>query len=191
MSANHQLKVNTVLLALQRRAQNTHSPSSQLARDFLFVALWGLLPQQLQSWSDLGQILFSTERLWSQSAARHNCNILNSQGDCVAHWFWSYFQTNFMRKVLLSQSYYVLWHLLSIFHKNEQDLNTMHTLSTAGYPSAQMAPAVSQQPYPGTYAIIQPSVVVVGGCPACRWGDNSSSVVLAAKAFIFGNLACQ
>ncbi|XP_035510978.1 brain protein I3 [Morone saxatilis] len=37
-----------------------------------------------------------------------------------------------------------------------------------GYPSAQMAPAVSQQPYTGTYTIIQPSVVVVGGCPACR-----------------------
>lgn len=40
--------------------------------------------------------------------------------------------------------------------------------STTGYPSAQMAPAVSQQPYGGTYTIIQPSVVVVGGCPACR-----------------------
>ncbi|KAG7243585.1 hypothetical protein INR49_011142 [Caranx melampygus] len=37
-----------------------------------------------------------------------------------------------------------------------------------GYPSAQMGPAVSQQPYPGNYTIIQPSVVVVGGCPACR-----------------------
>ncbi|CDQ93749.1 unnamed protein product [Oncorhynchus mykiss] len=35
-------------------------------------------------------------------------------------------------------------------------------------PSAQMGPAIAQQPYPGTYTIIQPSVVVVGGCPACR-----------------------
>lgn len=38
------------------------------------------------------------------------------------------------------------------------------------YPSAQMSPAASQQLYPGTYTIIQPSVVVVGGCPACRVG---------------------
>lgn len=47
-------------------------------------------------------------------------------------------------------------------------LKNTHIFSTAGYPSAQTAPAVSQQPYPGTYTIIQPSVVVVGGCPACR-----------------------
>ncbi|KAA8585031.1 hypothetical protein FQN60_003725 [Etheostoma spectabile] len=31
-----------------------------------------------------------------------------------------------------------------------------------------MGPAIAQQPYTGTYTIIQPSVVVVGGCPACR-----------------------
>lgn len=38
-----------------------------------------------------------------------------------------------------------------------------------------MNPAVAQQPYAGhTYAIIQPSVVVVGGCPACRWGWTHS-----------------
>ncbi|KAM6914730.1 membrane protein BRI3-like isoform 1-T2 [Lycodopsis pacificus] len=39
-----------------------------------------------------------------------------------------------------------------------------------GYPSAQMNPAIAQQPYPGTYTILQPRVVVVGGCPACRVG---------------------
>lgn len=50
-------------------------------------------------------------------------------------------------------------------------------LSTAGYPSAQMGPAVSQQPYPGNYTIIQPSVVVVGGCPACRWGHTHTHIL--------------
>lgn len=41
-----------------------------------------------------------------------------------------------------------------------------------GYPPVPAPPApVSQQPnYGGTYTIIQPSVVVVGGCPACRVG---------------------
>lgn len=45
---------------------------------------------------------------------------------------------------------------------------TISWVSSLGFPPAQMAPAVSQQPYTGTYTIIQPSVVVVGGCPVCR-----------------------
>ncbi|XP_054891797.1 brain protein I3 isoform X2 [Poeciliopsis prolifica] len=46
-----------------------------------------------------------------------------------------------------------------------------------GYPPAQMGPAVSQQPYTSTYAIIQPSVVVVGGCPACsQWSHSQEPV---------------
>lgn len=52
--------------------------------------------------------------------------------------------------------------------KKRTGIDFLPLFFTAGYPSAQTAPAVSQQPYPGTYAIIQPSVVVVGGCPACR-----------------------
>nr|XP_015215758.1 PREDICTED: brain protein I3 isoform X1 [Lepisosteus oculatus]XP_015215760.1 PREDICTED: brain protein I3 isoform X1 [Lepisosteus oculatus] len=43
----------------------------------------------------------------------------------------------------------------------------------AGYPQQppSQLPPVGQQPnYPNTYTIIQPSVVVVGGCPACRVG---------------------
>nr|XP_015215759.1 PREDICTED: brain protein I3 isoform X2 [Lepisosteus oculatus] len=42
-----------------------------------------------------------------------------------------------------------------------------------GYPQQppSQLPPVGQQPnYPNTYTIIQPSVVVVGGCPACRVG---------------------
>ncbi|XP_034567670.1 brain protein I3 [Notolabrus celidotus] len=64
-----------------------------------------------------------------------------------------------------------------------------------GYPSAQMAPAVSQQPYPGTYTIIQPSVVVVGGCPACRVGvleDDFTCLGILCAIFFFplGLLFC-
>ncbi|XP_058510449.1 brain protein I3 [Solea solea] len=64
-----------------------------------------------------------------------------------------------------------------------------------GYPSAQMGPAVSQQPYPGTYAIIQPSVVVVGGCPACRVGvleDDFTCLGIMCAIFFFplGLLFC-
>ncbi|XP_020793146.2 brain protein I3 [Boleophthalmus pectinirostris] len=64
-----------------------------------------------------------------------------------------------------------------------------------GYPSAQAAPAVSQQPYTGTYAIIQPSVVVVGGCPACRVGvleDDFTCLGILCAIFFFplGILFC-
>ncbi|KAM9346386.1 membrane protein BRI3 [Symphorus nematophorus] len=64
-----------------------------------------------------------------------------------------------------------------------------------GYPSAQMAPAVSQQPYTGTYTIIQPSVVVVGGCPACRVGvleDDFTCLGILCAIFFFplGLLFC-
>ncbi|XP_034045482.1 brain protein I3 [Thalassophryne amazonica] len=64
-----------------------------------------------------------------------------------------------------------------------------------GYPSAQMTPAVSQQPYSGTYAIIQPSVVVVGGCPACRVGvleDDFTCLGILCAIFFFplGILFC-
>ncbi|XP_029997901.1 brain protein I3-like [Sphaeramia orbicularis] len=63
------------------------------------------------------------------------------------------------------------------------------------YPSAQMAPAVSQQPYTGTYTIIQPSVVVVGGCPACRVGvleDDFTCLGILCAIFFFplGILFC-
>ncbi|KAM4598551.1 membrane protein BRI3 [Polymixia lowei] len=63
------------------------------------------------------------------------------------------------------------------------------------YPSAQMAPAVSQQPYSGTYTIIQPSVVVVGGCPACRVGvleDDFTCLGIMCAIFFFplGILFC-
>ncbi|AWP18844.1 putative brain protein I3 [Scophthalmus maximus] len=64
-----------------------------------------------------------------------------------------------------------------------------------GYPSAQMSPAVSQQPYAGSYTIIQPSVVVVGGCPACRVGvleDDFTCLGILCAIFFFplGILFC-
>ncbi|XP_007557463.1 membrane protein BRI3 [Poecilia latipinna] len=64
-----------------------------------------------------------------------------------------------------------------------------------GYPPAQMGPAVSQQPYTSTYAIIQPSVVVVGGCPACRVGvleDDFTCLGILCAIFFFplGILFC-
>ncbi|XP_044037926.1 brain protein I3 [Siniperca chuatsi] len=64
-----------------------------------------------------------------------------------------------------------------------------------GYPSAQMGPAVAQQPYAGTYTIIQPSVVVVGGCPACRVGvleDDFTCLGILCAIFFFplGLLFC-
>ncbi|XP_070704539.1 membrane protein BRI3 [Pempheris klunzingeri] len=64
-----------------------------------------------------------------------------------------------------------------------------------GYPSAQMGPAVSHQPYTGTYTIIQPSVVVVGGCPACRVGvleDDFTCLGILCAIFFFplGLLFC-
>ncbi|XP_010872531.1 brain protein I3 [Esox lucius] len=62
-------------------------------------------------------------------------------------------------------------------------------------PSAQMGPAIGQQPYPGTYTIIQPSVVVVGGCPACRVGvleDDFTCLGILCAVFFFplGILFC-
>ncbi|XP_008294174.1 membrane protein BRI3 [Stegastes partitus] len=64
-----------------------------------------------------------------------------------------------------------------------------------GYPPAQMNPAVSQQPYAGTYTIIQPSVVVVGGCPTCRVGvleDDFTCLGILCAIFFFplGILFC-
>lgn len=159
-------------------AQNTHN----------LHGISCLLLQQPQSWLNF----IFTEYLWPQRAAPAHLKFTLRLCCSVQ----SYFQTNFKKKKCcnFSLSYFLLWHLVSIFHKNEQELSTvftMHTVSPAGYPSSQTAPAVSQQPYPGTYAIIQPSVVVVGGCPACRWGLYTSSVVLTGKAFVFGNLACE
>ncbi|XP_010770138.1 membrane protein BRI3 [Notothenia coriiceps] len=64
-----------------------------------------------------------------------------------------------------------------------------------GYPSAQMGPAIAQQPYPASYTIIQPSVVVVGGCPACRVGvleDDFTCLGILCAIFFFplGLLFC-
>ncbi|KAJ8363850.1 hypothetical protein SKAU_G00126810 [Synaphobranchus kaupii] len=66
-----------------------------------------------------------------------------------------------------------------------------------GYPqtSAHMPP-VSQPPNSGgTYTIVQPSVVVVGGCPACRVGvledDFTCLGILCAIVFFpIGILFC-
>ncbi|XP_061081216.1 brain protein I3 [Conger conger] len=62
-----------------------------------------------------------------------------------------------------------------------------------GYP--QMPPVAQQPNYPGTYTIIQPSVVVVGGCPACRVGvleeDFTCLGILCAIIFFpIGILCC-
>ncbi|XP_012681407.1 brain protein I3 [Clupea harengus] len=57
-------------------------------------------------------------------------------------------------------------------------------------------PAVAQQPnYTNTYTIIQPSVVVVGGCPACRVGvleDDFTCLGIMCAIFFFpiGILFC-
>ncbi|KAL6102848.1 bri3 [Pungitius sinensis] len=64
-----------------------------------------------------------------------------------------------------------------------------------GYPSAQMNPAIAQQPYAATYTIVQPSVVVVGGCPACRVGvleDDFTCLGILCAIFFFplGLLFC-
>uniref|UniRef100_A0A8C1MWB4 Membrane protein BRI3 n=1 Tax=Cyprinus carpio TaxID=7962 RepID=A0A8C1MWB4_CYPCA len=47
-----------------------------------------------------------------------------------------------------------------------------NTIFQGGYPAAPAPPAaIATQPaYTSTYTIVQPSVVVVGGCPACRVG---------------------
>ncbi|XP_075994933.1 membrane protein BRI3 [Genypterus blacodes] len=64
-----------------------------------------------------------------------------------------------------------------------------------GFPPAQMGPAMSQQPYSPTYTIVQPSVVVVGGCPACRVGvleDDFTCLGILCAIFFFplGILFC-
>ncbi|MBN3303843.1 membrane protein BRI3 [Amia ocellicauda] len=66
-----------------------------------------------------------------------------------------------------------------------------------GYPQPppQMPPVAQQPNYPGTYTIIQPSVVVVGGCPACRVGvledDFTCLGILCAIVFFpIGILFC-
>ncbi|XP_076852945.1 membrane protein BRI3 [Brachyhypopomus gauderio] len=62
-------------------------------------------------------------------------------------------------------------------------------------PSAQAAP-IGQQPHcANTYTIIQPSVVVVGGCPACRVGvleDDFTclGIMCAILFFPLGILFC-
>ncbi|KAJ8387145.1 hypothetical protein AAFF_G00160850 [Aldrovandia affinis] len=67
----------------------------------------------------------------------------------------------------------------------------------AGYPQAvSNLPPVAQQPNcAATYTIIQPSVVVVGGCPACRVGvledDFTCLGILCAILFFpIGILFC-
>ncbi|XP_047656536.1 brain protein I3 isoform X2 [Tachysurus fulvidraco] len=47
--------------------------------------------------------------------------------------------------------------------------------SAQGHPAAPAQAAATGTPanYPSTYTIIQPSVVVVGGCPACRFSPES------------------
>lgn len=46
----------------------------------------------------------------------------------------------------------------------------------AGFPAAMSGypavPVAAQPAYTSTYTLVQPSVVVVGGCPACRWGTR-------------------
>ncbi|XP_077388539.1 membrane protein BRI3 [Festucalex cinctus] len=64
-----------------------------------------------------------------------------------------------------------------------------------GYPAGQLGAAVSHQPYSGTYTVIQPSVVVVGGCPACRVGvleDDFTCLGILCAIFFFplGILFC-
>ncbi|KAJ3600360.1 hypothetical protein NHX12_031345 [Muraenolepis orangiensis] len=64
-----------------------------------------------------------------------------------------------------------------------------------GFHAPQMGPAIAQQPYSGTYTIIQPSIVVVGGCPACRVGvleDDFTclGIMCALLFFPLGILFC-
>ncbi|XP_026853765.1 brain protein I3 isoform X1 [Electrophorus electricus] len=68
--------------------------------------------------------------------------------------------------------------------------------TSAGYPASVQAAPVGQQPnYANTYTIIQPSVVVVGGCPACRVGvleDDFTclGIMCAILFFPLGILFC-
>ncbi|XP_023664938.1 membrane protein BRI3-like [Paramormyrops kingsleyae] len=63
------------------------------------------------------------------------------------------------------------------------------------HPSLPVPPVAQQPNYTGTYTIIQPSVVVVGGCPACRVGvledDFTCLGILCAIVFFpIGILFC-
>ncbi|XP_065119210.1 membrane protein BRI3 isoform X2 [Paramisgurnus dabryanus] len=69
--------------------------------------------------------------------------------------------------------------------------------SSPGYPAVPGHPAaVAGQPaYTSTYTIVQPSVVVVGGCPACRVGvleDDFTCLGIMCAIFFFplGILFC-
>ncbi|KAK7168320.1 hypothetical protein R3I94_002393 [Phoxinus phoxinus] len=69
--------------------------------------------------------------------------------------------------------------------------------ATSGYPAVPGPPAaVGTQPaYTSTYTIVQPSVVVVGGCPACRVGvleDDFTCLGIMCAIFFFplGILFC-
>lgn len=69
--------------------------------------------------------------------------------------------------------------------------------SSPGYPAMPGHPAgVATQPaYTSTYTIVQPSVVVVGGCPACRVGvleDDFTCLGIMCAIFFFplGILFC-
>ncbi|XP_016345215.1 brain protein I3-like [Sinocyclocheilus anshuiensis] len=67
--------------------------------------------------------------------------------------------------------------------------------ATSGYPAAPAPPAASQPAYTSTYTIVQPSVVVVGGCPACRVGvleDDFTCLGILCAIFFFplGILFC-
>ncbi|TNN69291.1 Brain protein I3 [Liparis tanakae] len=78
-------------------------------------------------------------------------------------------------------------------HGGKQPTNK--TNMPKGFPPAHMNPAIAQQPYAGTYTIIQPSVVVVGGCPACRVGvleDDFTCLGIMCAIFFFplGLLFC-
>ncbi|XP_051995557.1 brain protein I3 [Xyrauchen texanus] len=67
----------------------------------------------------------------------------------------------------------------------------------SGYPAVPRQPAsIAGQPaYTSTYTIVQPSVVVVGGCPACRVGvleDDFTCLGIMCAIFFFplGILFC-
>uniref|UniRef100_A0A672QLI5 Membrane protein BRI3 n=1 Tax=Sinocyclocheilus grahami TaxID=75366 RepID=A0A672QLI5_SINGR len=69
--------------------------------------------------------------------------------------------------------------------------------ATSGYPAAPAPPAAvaSQPAYTSSYTIVQPSVVVVGGCPACRVGvleDDFTCLGILCAIFFFplGILFC-
>ncbi|XP_018956990.1 brain protein I3 [Cyprinus carpio] len=66
--------------------------------------------------------------------------------------------------------------------------------ATSGFPAAPVAVA-AQPAYTSTYTIVQPSVVVVGGCPACRVGvleDDFTCLGIMCAIFFFplGILFC-